>query len=395
MWSAGVRRVAGSLFPALLLATTATPARAIDGAEVELYGYSISRAGAATNYGFPENSSDLVRNDDMVMQLGLHDGHEDAAFTRDRLYSDEERVNTSRSFGGNGPARGTIEAGHSISVTTGYADAGSNELGGWAETNAGSQGPTAAGAATSSMRIEKRITIQPAASGLAAGELVTGLRWVVDGRGILEVGGRSFPNDSAASAAVSFDVLMLRGPTGTCGAFDCPHGALAISLDLTTSLAVTDATPGQQGDPTGRLTRHDTWTASNNTGVYKAGGVFDSGTTEVELGLPVTHEDVSVGRSEGVDTGADPLFLDAIEFEANVGETLKVTIDLDVYASVGGWGHGEADFFDSFEGHVEDPLGRGLVFESSVPVPEPGVDRAGALAVALLALVRIRAARRP
>jgi hypothetical protein len=154
-------------------------------------------------------------------------------------------------------------------------------------------------------------------------------------------------------------------------------------------------TPGQQGDPTARLTRHDTWTASNNTGVYKAGGVFDSGTTEVELGLLITHEDVAIGRAEGVDTGADPLFLDAIEFEANVGETLKVTMDLDVYASVGGLGHAESDFFGSFDGHPEDPLGRGLVFESSVPVPEPGVGGAGALAVALLGLWRIRAARRP
>jgi hypothetical protein len=368
------------------------PARAVDGAEVELFGYSISRVGAPANYGFPADAPGLVTNNDSETLLGLHGDHEDAAFTRDRLYADGERVNTSRAFGGLGPVRGTIEAGHSISVSTGYADAGGNELGGRAEANAGSQGPAGSGAATSSMRIEKRITILPGASGLAAGDLVTPLRWVIDGHGTLEVGGRSYPNDSAASASAGFDILMLRGPTGTCGAFDCPHGALAISLDLSTSLAVADVTPVQPGDPTARLIRHDTWTMSNNIGGFAA-HIIDSGTTEVELGLPVTQEDVSVGRSEGVDTGADPLFRDAIEFEANVGETLKLTMSLDLYASLGGWGNAESDFFSSFDGHVEDPLARGLVFESSVP--EPGAGGAGALAVALLALLRIRAARRP
>ena len=391
MWASEIRRIPGSLLGALLLAMAPAPARAFDGAEVELYGYSISRAGAPANYGFPVDAPGLVTNNDSETLLGLHGDHDDAAFTRDRLYADGERVNTSRSFGGLGPVRGTIEAGHSISVTTGYADAGSNELGGWAEADAGSQGPASSGAGTSSMRIEKRITIQAGDSGLADGDLVTGLRWVIDGHGILEVGGRSYPNHSAASASVGFDILMLRGPTGTCGAFDCPHGALAIALDLTTSLAVSDVTPVQPGDPTARLIRHDTWTVSNNIGGFAA-HILDSGTTEVELGLPVTQEDVSVGRSEGVDTGADPLFLDWIDFEANVGETLKLTMSLDVYASLAGWGHAESDFFGSFDGHVEDPLARGLVFESSVP--EPGAGGAGALAVALLALGRIRAARR-
>ncbi len=390
MWVSELRRIGGTLLAAPLLALPAMPSRAFDGAEVELFGDSKSRTGASANFGFPVDSPDLVTNDDSETPLGPHGDHEDAEFVRDRLYRNGERVNASHSLGGSGTARGSIEAGHSISVSTGYADAGSNALGGFAEAYVGSLGPANA-TGISLMRIEKRITIAAGASGLAAGELVTGLRWVFDGDGILEVGGRSYPNDSAASASVDFDILMLRGPTGTCGPFDCPHGALAVSLDLLTSLAVTDRAPGQPGDPTARLTRHDSWTASNNIGGFAA-HIFDSGTTEVELGLPVTQDDVSVGGTEGVDTGADPLFLDAIEFEANVGETLKLTMDLGVYTSVGGLGYGESDFFGSFDGHVEDPQGRGLDFISSVP--EPGAGAAGSLAVALLAFGRMRATRR-
>jgi hypothetical protein len=51
MWVSELRRIGGSLFTALLLTTAATPVRAIDGAEVELFGYSISRSGASANFG--------------------------------------------------------------------------------------------------------------------------------------------------------------------------------------------------------------------------------------------------------------------------------------------------------------------------------------------------------
>jgi hypothetical protein len=382
-----MRRTSLSLAPALGIAVSAIPCLALDFAEVELVASSISRAGAPANFGFPSNSPELVIDDDSETPLGMHGDHEDVLFLRDRLYGADERVNASRSSGSNGAARGTIEAGHSLSVSTGYADAGSNELGGRAEAHAGFLGPSEAGAG-STMRIEKRITILAGASGLADGTLVTGLRWVLDGHGTLEVGGRSYPNDSAASAGSGLHVLMLRGPTGRCGAFDCPTGALAVQTSFSTGLSVTDRDPNLSGGHTAQVTRHDSWSASNNTGDLKAGDVFASGSETVEVGAPVTQEDVEVGRVESVDTGGAPLGLDAIEFEANVGETLRVEMSLDVSAGVDGWGHGESDFFGSFDGHVEDPQGRGLVFQSSVPVPEPGA--AGAVSVLFLALRRFR-----
>jgi hypothetical protein len=387
------RHIDGSPLAALLLVMAAIPARAIDVAEVELTGSSISRIGAPANFGFPLDAPGLVTNDDRETLIGPHDDHDDASFVRDRLYRNDERINADHGFGEGGTARGSIEAGHSISVSTGYADAGSNVLGGFAEAYAGFVGPSSA-SAVSSMKIEKKITIAPGDSGLAAGDLVTGLRWVFDGDGTLEVGGKSYPNSSTSSAAVGIDLDILRGPTGRCGDFDCPHGAIAVLASLSTGLALQDADPVLPAGVTARVTRHDSWSASDNTGNLKAGAVFTSGSETVDVGLPITEEDAAITRVESVHTGAAPLNLDGIEFEANVGETLTVRMDLDVYGVVEGWGYGESDFFGSFDGHVADPLARGLDFVSSVPVPEPGARAAGSLAVALLALGWMQAARR-
>lgn len=380
-----------ALLAAVLLALGAAPGRAADHAGVELLGNAIARAGAPATYGFPDDVPGLVSDDDSQALLGPHGDHDDAEFVRDRVYRGDERVNASRHFGSQGAARGSIEAGHSISVTSGWADAGSTELGASAEAHAGSLGGSVGGAATDTA-IEKRITILPGTSGLADGTLVTGLRWVFGGQGSLEVGGRSFPADSAASASVSFDLLVRRGPTGTCGPFDCPHGALAVAAELSTGLSAADADPALPAGVTARVTRHDSWSASWNAGDLKAGEVFTSGSETVDVGAPVTDEDVAILRSVSAHTGAPPLALDSIEFEANVGETLVVEMELDVGAAVDGWGHGDADAFDTFSGHVEDPQGRGLVFQSSVPVPGPPAGAAGALAATLLLALRARRA---
>jgi len=105
MRSSELRRSARSLVPALLLAAVAIPCRAIDFAEVELLGSSISQAGAPANFGFPSDSPDLVSSNDSETPIGVHGDHEDAEFMRDRLYHDAERVHAGRSFGSTGPAR--------------------------------------------------------------------------------------------------------------------------------------------------------------------------------------------------------------------------------------------------------------------------------------------------
>jgi hypothetical protein len=381
-----LRHVVGAGFVAMLMGLPA-PARAIDGAELELVGSAIGRAdGAPATFGYePPGSPDLVFDGDAEVPLGPHADHDDARFDRDRLYRNGERVNEGRSRGSGGTARGEIEAGHSIAVMSGWADAGSNELGGSAEAHTGTLGAST-GSALASMRVEKRITILPGTSGLATGALVTGLRWEFDGHGSLDVEGRTHPNASHGAASSDLSVTLLRGSTGTCGAFDCPNGALAVAARLLTGLSFQAANPEATGGRTGFAMRNRSWSASYNAGTRKAGEVFDSGSDDEEVGLPITAEDELVSRVESVDTSGAPLHLDAIEFEANVGETLRVEMQLVVSGSVDGRGAGHADFFDSFDGRVVDPQARGLVFESSVPVPEPGraeLARAALLAMAL------------
>jgi MYXO-CTERM domain-containing protein len=198
------------------------------------------------------------------------------------------------------------------------------------------------------------------------------------------VSGRTHPGIGQSGAGADLRLLVLRGPTGTCGEFDCPHGALAVAADLLTALHFTATEPDVPGGPTAHVTRNRSWSASYSAGVFEAGEAFVSGSDQDEIGRPITEEDAWVSGAEGFDTSGPPLGLDSIEFEANVGETLRVTIDLDVSGSVEGSGAGDADFFDSLGSRVVDPLGRGLVFESSVPVPEP--PRAALLLVAALAL---------
>jgi hypothetical protein len=374
----------------------ADPALAADGAEVGVFGAAIARAGAPAVYGYaPPGSPDLISENDSETPLGPHEDHEDEEFVRDRLYGNAERVNAGRSRGSSGTARGEIEAGHSIAVASGWADAGSNDLGGSAEAHAGVLGESS-GAAAATMHVEKRITILAGSSGLAAGALVTGLRFELDGHGSLDVAGRTHPNASHATASSDLHVVVLRGSTGTCGAFDCPNGALAVEAGLLTGLSFQATDPeSTAGARTGIARRNRSWSASYNAGTRKAGEVFTSGSDDAEIGLPITADDVAVERVQGVDTGGEPLGLDSIEFEANVGETLRVEMDLDVAGSVAGRGAGRADFFDSLGARVVDPLGRGLVFESSVPVPEPSRADLARLAAVTLAFGARCTRRRP
>lgn len=349
--------------------------RAADLAEVEVTEFSRESPGAAATHGyFVSESPALVSATEAETPVG--DGSGDVLVTFTYLYRDPERVNPLRS--GGVVVLPPPDPGHSFAQASGYADAGADELGGY--TNLGASAFVLAGehastaAAVTDARIQVSLSIEAGVSGAAPGDPVSGLRWEFDTHGNLGVNGRAYPATTFSAASMDFHGILLRGPSGRCGVFACPRGALAAAVTLKTGLSAQSTPPGTPGDPTGRIDRNRSWSASDNRGAFQAGGVFKSGSDQDVLALPVTEND-SLLHGTRVDTAGSPLGLDAIDFDATVGETLSLTVQLTASSSLDGMGDADADLFGSFGMRVFDPLDRGyeLVF-SVAPVPEPGAQ---------------------
>lgn len=362
-------------------------------AELEVLEYSRRGPGSDVTYGyFDPTAADLISATEDRTPVG--DGSDDIWTYFDYLYQDVDRVNQARI---RGPAVGPDPVGHhSFANASGYADAGANDLGnynnlgGFAWVIAGDAGSTAV--AYSSAKVEFSVLIGPGESGAVAGDPATDLRWEFDTEGSLSVGGLAYPNSTAAAAVQEFHAIILRGPTGMCGPFDCPHGAYAASVDLRTALDARSRTPGDPGDPTGQITRDRAWDARNNSTLFGGGTLIRHGAIYDELRVSTDDEGVYFSDVTLVDTGGSPLDLSFIEFDATVGETLTVEAELNVAASVEGFGDAKADMFGSFSTRIFDPLGRGYEITFSIaPVPEP---QTWAMLLPGLAVLGIAARRR-
>jgi hypothetical protein len=348
-------------------------------AELEVLEYSRSSPGASATFGyFRRDDPDLVSSDTLVTPT--NDGSGDVFTTYQNLYRDSERVNAGRNRGT--ALLGPPEPGHSYAKAAGYADAGVNTLGNY--TNMGASARVFAGEEASTAvayartEIEFTWVVGPGESGAAIGDPVTGLRWEFDAEGFLDVRTVTWPATGASnatgnsSATMDFTATLLRGPTGMCGAFDCPNGAIGAAASLQTALTAQGVTPLSPGAATGLVSRNRSWSASHNTGSLKAGGVFDRGG---DSGVVLRTSDTEGGilaEVVGVDTGAGPLNLAYIDFDATVGETLRLNVELTAAASLNGPGEAGADFWQTFGTRIFDPLGRGYDLSFAVaPVPIP------------------------
>ncbi len=371
------------------------PATAHPLAELEVTEYSRGSPGATATLGyFDLGDPDLVSDTEDITPVA--DGSGDVIAEYTYLYRDDARVNA-----GHLGAGGVIPAplpGQSFAKASGYADAGASTLGGstnmgaFAYVTAGEHASTAA--AITNTTIEFTFVIGAGDSGATAGDPATGLRWEFDTDGDLSVWGITHPRTTSTSAAGTFHAMILRGPTGLCGPllFDCQRGAYAASVDLSTSLHAQSRTPTSPGDPTGQVTRNRTWVARNNSTLWGGGTLLSQGGEYNELVVLATGEDDLLSDVIGIHTGELPLGLDFIDFDATVGETLKLTADMTAAASLDGVGGADADLFGSFSTRVFDPLGRGYDITFSIaPVPEPGT---GALLLAGLGTLGFAARRR-
>ncbi len=368
--NARARRVQGAAAAVWLL----LPGTACALAELEVTEYSRTSPGATATHGyFHLSDPDLVSHTETLTPVAGGSG--DVMAEYNYLYRNHERVNAGRDSGL--LVLGPLDPGHSVAKASGYADAGSNTLGGY--TNLGASAFVYAGdysstaAASTSAKIELTFLINAGGSGASLGDPVAGLRWEFDTHGDLSVHGITYPQTTFSGAAMDFSATILRGPTGMCGTFDCPNGAIAASVQLQTGISGQSITPSSPGDPTGSVRLNNrTWSASHNTGAFKAGGVFKSGGDYNVLLSSNTHENETLADGIGIHTGGSPLDLDYIDFDATVGETLKLTAHLTAAASLAGVGGADADLFGTFSTRVFDPLGRGYDFRFSVaPVPIP------------------------
>lgn len=359
---------------AWLAALLPVSARAFATLEVDEWSRGSPGAAVAPHGYFKLDDPTLVSHSKTTVPVG--DGTGDVMVEFDYRYSDGHRVNASH-FGG-GTLLPPLVPQHSFAKASGYADAGTNTLGGYrnlgafAFVTAGELGSTAAALATAS--VDFTFVVGPGSSGAAVGAPASGLRWEFSTDGDLSVAGTSYPQSTLSAASGSFHGIVLRGAGATCGPFACPKGAYAASVDLSSSVYANTLVPGKEGDPTGEVRRDRTWRATDNSVLLAGGTVIKEGGEYGHQVLVAHGKDSSLNYVAGLHTGASPLGLDYIDFNATVGETLRLQVQMTAAASLDGVGWADADLFGSFTHRVFDPLGRGYDITFSVaplPVPEP------------------------
>ena len=333
-------------------------------AELEVTEYSRNSPGASVTFGyFNANDPDLVTTSTIVTPTT--DGSGDVFTKYFNRYRDSERVNTAHLSGIQ--ILGSPGPGHSYAKAFGYADAGVDTLGGY--TNMGGYARALAGAypstayALTTTEIQLTWVVGPGASGAAVGEPVTDLRWEFGTDGFLSVRGTTWPETTSSYANVDFHGYITRGSGGVCNGFPCPTNTRAAQFDAYAALQALSEAPASPDNYTGTAWRYRDWSASSN-----AGGSWGEPGAWV-LAEASTFEDAVISQVMGVDTRD---FLDYIDFDATVGETLRLTATLEVWASVDGVGEAEADFMETFSTRIYDPAGRGYDLSFAVtPVPEP------------------------
>jgi hypothetical protein len=348
-------------------------ASAVSLAELEVTEYSRGSPGASATFGYFYNNPDRVTSAKTVTPTT--DGSGDVYTRYFNRYRNDARVNAGRLSGV--ALMGSPAPGHSYAKAFGYADAGVDLLGGY--TNMGGYARALAGAHPSSAYARTTTEIQftwvvgPGESGAAVGDLITGLRWEFGAHGFLGVAGTTWRESTNSYADMDFHSDIRRGSGGLCGPVACPNNTPAAEFDAYAGLQALSQAPAQPDLYTGTVQRYLSWQAASNTG---DGGAWGNGPSWGEQGAWVLAEasrteNAAISRTIGVDTGDH---LDHIDFDATVGETLRLTATLDLLASVDGVGEAEADFWDTFSTRIFDPAARGYALSfavAPVPIPEP------------------------
>lgn len=314
-----------------------------------------------------------------------HEGHQDLKETRDAFYRSPTAVNQAKVLSTcTVNCAGVGDTGHSTARASGYADTAQLKVGGFA--SAANSGVAAGALAHSRSTVTTTFTVEAGTSGLANGTPVA-MDWLYHLEGTTILSGRTFPEPTSAAASVTSRSMIRRAYSS--GEAAEPLASVEMRLDGLLTHSIPNAASGTTANFSGR----QQWTGYGNLG-FEDSALLD-------YDHDYSGEDYDISRKITIDSRTGIFGLDRIPFQALVGETLAIELDLNLLSVVSGGvqpgssHHGTAwnDYFGTLKSQIElsgGYQGSGLTIQFAAPsgaVPEPATFALAGLALVLLSML--------
>ena len=318
-----------------------------------------------------------------------HGEHQDLKETQDAFYRSPTAVNKARVLNSCTVNCASVgETGHSSARASGYADVEQLKVGGFAA--AANSGVAAGALAHSQSTVTTTFTIEAGSSGWANGTPVA-LDWLYRLEGTTILSGRTYPAPTSASASVTSRSMIRR-------AFSSGEAAEPLaSVEMSLNGLLTHSFPQGGSSATANFSGRQQWSGYGNLG-FEQSALLD-------YDHDYTGEDIDISRKIVIDSRTGIFGLDRIPFQALVGETLTIELDLNLLSMVSGGvqlgsshrGAAWNDYFGTLKSQIElsGPYqGSGLKIQFSAPpstVPEPATFALAGLVLVVLGALGRRA----
>lgn len=343
------------------------------------------------NYGYyPATDPTRVYLNKTTTPFFPHDGHQDLKETQDAFYRSPTAVNKGKVLDTCSVNCASVgETGHSSARASGYANVQQLKVGGFA--NAENSGVAAGALAQSHSTVTTTFKVESGTSGLANGTPVA-LDWLYHLEGTTILSGRTNPAPTSATASVTSRSSIQRQ-------FSSGEGEDQLaSVEFKLDGVLTNSIPTEYSDATGNFSGRQQWTGYGNMGFQ------DSALLDYDYNY--AGEDADISRKIAIDSRTGIFGLDRIPFQALVGETLVIRLDLDLLSMVSGGvqlgsshrGKSWNDYFGTLASQVElagayKTSGLKIQFDQPAgDVPEPATFALAGLALVVISMVGRRRA---